>query len=307
MNELSANLKKLRLEKKLTQEQAAAQLRVSPQAISRWETGVTTPDVMLLPEIARLYGVLVDELFRPAARGYRNEAVRLLAVYERTGRHEDFMTAYEAFAKLMHSATAEADDWRSYGVLHEYMTYHCRDQAFAAYERAMELSKTSDPEIYHRTKRQKNLLRSRFGQDDACIAEQEAAVKANPDDAEESIDLALAYGLAERYPEALRVCEEALRRFPNESGLYTNAGDSLRALKRYDEAFAAWQRAYELDPHWQDALYSAAFCHEELGQFDKAAEVWDTIVRSLMESGLEEEAKWPREKAEEARKKALGK
>ena len=64
MNEtFSKNLRKLRTEKKLTQEQVAEKLGVSPQAVSRWETGVTFPDIMLLPEISKVYGVLVDDLF----------------------------------------------------------------------------------------------------------------------------------------------------------------------------------------------------------------------------------------------------
>ena len=51
----SKNLRKLRLEKKLTQEQVAEKLGVSAQSVSRWETGATFPDVMMLPEIARMY------------------------------------------------------------------------------------------------------------------------------------------------------------------------------------------------------------------------------------------------------------
>ena len=37
----SKNLRKLRLEKKLTQEQVAEKLGVSAQSVSRWETGVS--------------------------------------------------------------------------------------------------------------------------------------------------------------------------------------------------------------------------------------------------------------------------
>ena len=68
--EFSKNLRQLRLEKKLTQEQLAGILGVSVQSVSRWECGNTLPDVMLLPEIARLYGVTVDDLYREDASGY---------------------------------------------------------------------------------------------------------------------------------------------------------------------------------------------------------------------------------------------
>ena len=37
MNHLATNLRKLRIDKKLTQEQAADKLGVSPQSVSRWE------------------------------------------------------------------------------------------------------------------------------------------------------------------------------------------------------------------------------------------------------------------------------
>ena len=80
MNHLAANLRKLRIDKKFTQEQAAFKLGVSAQSVSRWETAATLPDVMLLPEIAKLYGVLVDDLFKPDVKGYENNARRLMAV-----------------------------------------------------------------------------------------------------------------------------------------------------------------------------------------------------------------------------------
>ena len=57
MNEtISKNLRKLRGEKHMTQEQVAEKLGVSAQSVSRWETGATFPDILLLPELAKLYG-----------------------------------------------------------------------------------------------------------------------------------------------------------------------------------------------------------------------------------------------------------
>ena len=97
MNHLAANLRKLRIDKTLTQEQAAFKLGVSAQSVSRWETAATYPDVMLLPEIAKLYGVLVDDLFKPAVKGYENNARRLMAVYENSHQPEDFLAAAEEF------------------------------------------------------------------------------------------------------------------------------------------------------------------------------------------------------------------
>ena len=67
----SQNLKRLRTEKNYTQEEAAQFLGVTSQTISRWECGTTLPDVMLLPEIARLYCVTVDDLYRDHIHEYQ--------------------------------------------------------------------------------------------------------------------------------------------------------------------------------------------------------------------------------------------
>ena len=59
---LAKNLKALRKEKGLTQEEAAVLLGVSPQSVSKWERGETLPDITLLPALANLYKVSVDLL-----------------------------------------------------------------------------------------------------------------------------------------------------------------------------------------------------------------------------------------------------
>jgi len=59
---LAENLKALRKEKNLTQEDTAELLGVSPQSVSKWERGDTLPDITLLPALANLYKVSVDFL-----------------------------------------------------------------------------------------------------------------------------------------------------------------------------------------------------------------------------------------------------
>lgn len=60
---LSENIKKARLDRKLTQEQLAEKLGVSPQAVSKWETSETYPDGALLVPLSNALGVSLDELF----------------------------------------------------------------------------------------------------------------------------------------------------------------------------------------------------------------------------------------------------
>ncbi len=55
-------IKTLRNNSKMTQEKLAEMLSISPQAVSRWETGAAMPDISLLPPLANLFGVTTDFL-----------------------------------------------------------------------------------------------------------------------------------------------------------------------------------------------------------------------------------------------------
>ena len=59
---LGKRIAALRKEKGLTQEQLAEKVGVSAQAVSKWENDVSCPDITLLPLLADLLGVTVDEL-----------------------------------------------------------------------------------------------------------------------------------------------------------------------------------------------------------------------------------------------------
>ncbi|MHB1484254.1 MAG: helix-turn-helix transcriptional regulator [Saccharofermentanales bacterium] len=59
---IGENLRRLRTQKEMTQEQLAAVLGVSPQAISRWENNSAYPDITVLPSIAIFYNTTIDEL-----------------------------------------------------------------------------------------------------------------------------------------------------------------------------------------------------------------------------------------------------
>lgn len=47
----------------ITQEQLAQRLDVTNQAVSKWETDQCCPDTLLLPKLAEVFGITIDELF----------------------------------------------------------------------------------------------------------------------------------------------------------------------------------------------------------------------------------------------------
>lgn len=65
---LGQKIRELRRRDGRTQEALAEALGVTSQAVSRWESGGSYPDMEIIPSIANYFGVSIDELF-----GYDNE------------------------------------------------------------------------------------------------------------------------------------------------------------------------------------------------------------------------------------------
>ncbi len=100
----------------LTQEGLAQQLGVTNQAVSKWESGQSCPDIALLPKIADLFGITMDQLFgreaKPAAQlpWPDDGAIRMvlfaghrhIAAADPTAR--EFHFCYEGPALDVHSA-----------------------------------------------------------------------------------------------------------------------------------------------------------------------------------------------------------
>ena len=61
--ELKNKLKELRISRNMTQEAVAEYLGVSSQTVSKWERGLLSPDIYLLPKIALLFKCSIDSLF----------------------------------------------------------------------------------------------------------------------------------------------------------------------------------------------------------------------------------------------------
>ncbi len=72
----------LRRQKELKQDDLAEMLGVSPQAVSKWENDQTCPDISLLPKLAQILGVTVDELLS-GKQEQMESAVRILPPEQR--------------------------------------------------------------------------------------------------------------------------------------------------------------------------------------------------------------------------------
>lgn len=80
---IGSKIHELRKAKSVTQESLAAALGITGQAVSRWESGGSYPDMELIPAIANYFGITIDELF-----GYKSDReARIDAVIEKVSSY----------------------------------------------------------------------------------------------------------------------------------------------------------------------------------------------------------------------------
>ena len=111
---IGTNVKRLRTEKGVTQEQLAEAMNVTCAAVSKWERGETYPDITLLQPLAYYFGVSLDELV-----GYDKDKVDqqiedLLAEFWRISRQD-----WKAAQKLIEDAYRTYPN--DYRVMFRYM------------------------------------------------------------------------------------------------------------------------------------------------------------------------------------------
>lgn len=58
------SVKNLRIKKGMTQEVLASMLGLDKSTVTKWETGKAMPTADKLPELARILGCTIDDLFR---------------------------------------------------------------------------------------------------------------------------------------------------------------------------------------------------------------------------------------------------
>lgn len=91
----------LRKQRGMTQEELAKALGVTNQAVSKWEQGQCCPDIGLLPDLAKMFDVSVDELlgYTPASTD-EDIILDLRRKIDTLPENEDFCFAFKTAAAL---------------------------------------------------------------------------------------------------------------------------------------------------------------------------------------------------------------
>ena len=288
----SENMKKFRFAKKYTQEDVAEKLCITAQTVSRWECGTTLPDVLLLPEIARLYGIIVDDLFKKQSVAYENYAQRLSALYEISEDFEDFFRCRLEYQKLMKEGELSMYDKWNYGWLHKAMMYDCEEEALKWFDAV--LSDETDKNVlpYRRAADMKQSMLFHLGKGKEDLEERQRKMDeaGGKLDLREWILLIQAYDWSKQYEKALSLCHKAMEKFPDNWELYCLMGQIYQHMKRYEEAIPYYEKAGKLGTYFCDEKYSIAMCYRKLERFNEAYQIYLEIADIHRKNGYDVEA-----------------
>jgi len=103
-NSLGKRIQAARKRLGLTQEQLAEKLGVSGQAVSKWESDISCPDITALPMLSDIFGISVDELLRGQEK--QTESLQLI---QNTGKNLDEMFL-RIYVNVLEASEEDSED-----------------------------------------------------------------------------------------------------------------------------------------------------------------------------------------------------
>lgn len=326
---IGKQIRMYRLQKKVKQEELASYLGVSTQAVSKWETENSVPDIALLPGIATYFGVSIDDLFQ-ISHEEQFERIENMLWNESRIKRENFdqtaaflegvireepgnATAYEYLADLYnHRARSDHEMASEYAkkVLElnpdskggwvaflEANNGVCGDEWYDNHFEVIEFFEVflkKNPKNYLGLYAIiENLLTdSRFEDAVPYIKD----LQSFKDDHQACMYLGdVAFGRGD-HVEARRLWDLAVKKSPNAWQAYCSRADRYKKIGLVQETIADYEKCFEMQtpPRLTDGLYSLVQMYVKSNDYGKAIEAYERILKCLREEhgqvfGTEEE------------------
>lgn len=316
--DIGKQIKALRIAKGAKQEELAEYLGVSFQAVSKWETGASVPDIALLPNIAIFFGITIDELFQVPNEAeferIENMCWQVRHIQPETFEHclrflesvlkddPGNVRAYRCLAYLYNQRAKSAheiaseyakkvlemapDDKGGWVAFLEANNGVCGDEWYDNHFEVIEYFKDflkKNPGNFRGLYAMiENLLAD--GRFDEAIPyiEQIHTVAKNHQYEIYMGDVMFGKGNCEK---AMEYWNAAVEHFPKTWQAYCSRADRIKKLGRYEEAMADYEKCFEIQeaPRITDGLYSLAQVHELLGNYEEAIDARQRIIKCLKE------------------------
>ncbi len=306
--EMGNKIKQLRLERSMTQEELGKELSVSPQAVSKWESAATLPDIQLLPEISVLFGVSIDELFSMTSES-RMDRIENMIDGVRFIPEKDFSESEKFLNELLSDSKNKARAALVLAELYNKRLSEYKELTLDFGKRALLLNPNEksahnavydgDGGAYFDYNASNHIETVEFYKDfikshpenprtylwlmdllieDGRTAEAKAYLE-QMDKIEHSFRKDLYLGIIAKaecdLPKALEHWEHMTEEFPDEWLSWSCKADSYARLCRYDEAIEFYKKAMELQPapRFMDNPEAVSFIYEMLGDYENAIEM----------------------------------
>lgn len=95
-------LRKLRIEREFSQEQLAEAMRLSRQSISKWEQGVSTPDIDNFMKLAEFYSVPIESLIKAEEFSQKPEFAEENSAEEKPEKKKPIIFCYPVLVVIIY-------------------------------------------------------------------------------------------------------------------------------------------------------------------------------------------------------------
>lgn len=95
-------LRKLRIEREFSQEQLAEAMRLSRQSISKWEQGVSTPDIDNFMKPAEFYSVPIESLIKAEKFSQKPESAEENSAEEKPEKKKPIIFCYPVLVVIIY-------------------------------------------------------------------------------------------------------------------------------------------------------------------------------------------------------------
>ena len=305
---IGAKIKALRLGASMTQEQLANQLGVSPQAVSKWESGTNMPDIQILPDLSVIFGVTIDALFDMSDENKLERIDNMLSGV-RFLTEEDFRSAEGYLKDSMGKEKLEGEATLLLAELYNKRANEYRELAAPLARKALGLlpgrkaahNAVFDAEngpyqdwncINHHSliafykqvvKDHPQDIRNYFWLLDLLIADGRTAEAREYAEAMKKVEHSYHYEMymghickAEcNLPEALQWWEKMTQHSPEKWIVWAEYADCMAKLCRYEESILAYKKAMPMrpKPRFYDCEQAVAHIYEIQGNYRAAIEM----------------------------------
>lgn len=311
---LGARIRKLRIDMGVTQEELAEYVGVSFQAVSKWETDTTMPDISLLPKLAVFFSIKIDDLFSINNEDELERIDNMLTNERLT--EEKFIYAKRTLDSMLRDNENDVPALKRYARLMILKANDDRRSASHILEKAMSLSPL-DTEIYGMYRQScGSSICVRHSDNDRYITQCEPYARNHPqvylifehliealienkyfDRAIQMIDL---MNPTEKFyalmPEVFKGDVEFARGNTEIAVKIWNSidktdhkaqyeiGERFNRINDYSSAITAFENSFNAGtpPRDLSALYSLAFLYEKIKQYDNAIKAWEMIIKILI-------------------------